>query len=428
MKSLKTFYQHTMQPWKAISLEKKDLARYLALLMLLAGSFHILSPDPKKFATATLTFLVGILLPTLLLRRRDWVYSSWILFAIICCGLILRNNLNTSAIGDSWWVVEFFEQKVTFARWLGFSYFLHNFQTLLENVILIGPIWNHLDLASLRVVQGILISVSFFLAIHLIRNAVNKNGVILVLFSPIVMLFISGHIEVYLISGLCLILTMESILRKDSPLSISAWFAMCALLYMGTWHVLAGLGFFLLLRRTSDFGVIFLLSLMIFLLGVEYMWSDGLQSFLRAMVSESATGTKNLVAAYRPHTGSSIFWKPGFLFTWAHLSIMAYIGAVGFASLLALCLLKGRSFNSIIKSTNRSGEDLLFILAISIPAICYTIMMVPRFGIEKDFDLFTISIMTILYGLGLLFEDMRSLSSLILPYLLLSIPVLAMIL
>lgn len=90
-------------------------------------------------------------------------------------------------------------------------------------------------------------------SVHLLLNTPRLRTISFIVLSPFALLFLSGHIEIYMIVALLMVQCLETLRRSHvGPVALGALIGVLGVLYYGAWHLCIGLLAVALFRRPTQ--------------------------------------------------------------------------------------------------------------------------------------------------------------------------------
>lgn len=315
--------------------------------------------------------------------------------------LLLRHFLRFSPdIGDSRWVIEFAATNTVFPRWLGISYLTASSYSLGSTLTLTSGTFGWLFPTPEVFVRFLLGALVLAQSLHLLLTTRHMRVIAFVVLSPFGLLFLSGHIEIYMVIALYMVQCCEALRRNENgPIVLGAFIGGLGVLYYGAWHLCLGLLAVALLRNPRWFLAVLASFAVVLLVGIDLLWPGDLRNFAERLNSYSPAGLQLLVPEYHIGAGTGMFWRDGFLFSEGHLKIVGralFVGLAPLLILLAVAVLKTRNWR-LLSGVRPFRLSHFGWIAFAAMAMTFVILMIPRLGIERDIDLFAISSVALIY-------------------------------
>ena len=395
------------------------------LLFLISGiSSHILSPLsyilsdsslPQKENTDLPVLLLGMTLALLIPAMLWFGIIKQKAYLLICLFILLftASSLNATydlvsirSFGDSGWLAYFVDTQTPFSRWLAGTATLGWAFSILKSLAI--------DIAALtfiKVCGALLITVT---TIYVIRKANNRLALLIPLFCPIWLTFISGYDEYYpFIAPLFLIalLLIEHRPLNQQWLIYSAFASLLTLSYIAY----APIAFLVILALALHSRKLALASIpiacFIYILGVYLFWPEGVMEYARALKHDLNLGEQNTIyPAYKEHSASALspWFSPQYALSWEHFKHLAFMLFWGGGWIIPLllfgALIKYRAqFINKLPSALRSNPTLS---ALAAWQTFYFVFMIPKLGPVQDIDLFFSVYLTLGILAGMWFDDL----------------------
>ncbi len=240
-----------------------------------------------------------------------------------------------------------------------------------------------------------LVSALFFLAItyFLSRHKNIEQQIYALIFSPLCLLFLLGHLEIYPFLTCALILAL--VLVEGDPKSVSITrtslvSALLAWLYLGFLPlsfsvVLSGM---MCQSSTSRRILIPICTALLFIILVQYSWSGGIATYFSDLASQVPMGTEAIGKRYAGlvTSESGALFSLNAAFSKRHLSDYFFMTLVGGGPLLAILLLWAIP-KFFVRSDINPHVKVFYLTGIGV-GIVYSFLMIPRLGPRSDIDLF----------------------------------------
>ncbi|MEO4048042.1 hypothetical protein AAFN46_13230 [Pseudomonas sp. CAU 1711] len=272
-------------------------------------------------------------------------------------------------------------------------------------ILLPDTIINHSDFIR---IAGIVVMAC--MSIYLLQAYPGKYRVLLVITTPIWILFSFGYLEYYpFIAGVYLALlcwAFDGDFEEKSELSIGLIAGSLPLLYLG----FAPVSFIMLLvylwgARTAVVARTLAALFLGFVITLKIFWANNLSDYFISLYQEMNFGEKNTVyEAYRGMSANatSIFFKSSYVWSVAHLKEISGMLAYGLG-LAPIAIFAIGIFVHIRKVVFFTKKSILAILILGW-ALFYLIYTIPKLGPIVDIDMFFMTYITVAFFGGALLD------------------------
>lgn len=323
--------------------------------------------------------------------------------------LSLRNLLGFSPdIGDARWVVEFASTNTVFPRWLGISYLNSSLYALGKTLVFTSGPFTWLFPTPEIFVRFFLGAVVLAQSVHLLLHTPRLRTIAFVVLSPFALLFLSGHIEIYMVVALFMVQCAETLRKPDArPVAVGAMIGVLGVLYYGAWHLCIGLLAVALFRRPTQVLAVIASFTLTLIVGIDLLWPGDVLHFANALNSNTPRGLNLLVPTYHMVSGPGMVWKRTYLFSSGHLTIVGTIlfaGMAPFFAMIASALLNRIPLRELFSGLKPFRAEHVGWTVFGSVALAFVILMIPRLGLARDIDLFAISCVALVYLGGSVLE------------------------
>lgn len=321
--------------------------------------------------------------------------AIWVLFL---ASLILQmaGLIHFLGYGDNRQFAKALTRQIIFPRWLGGSAMMVYLTQLWAKIPLVGIYTQDVNTTDwfVRIIGFTLMAGA---SIHALKRWPRRMSVILSIATPVYLMFSTGYAEYYpFIAGFFLIFLSTVI--EDEPTKPNIYWigfllGILPILYFPFLVIsIIALVYFLVFRPSNRIRLI-LITVGVYLASIIILWRGGIVDYFLNLYLALNMGDANTVfARYKGQSagGQSIFFKPQYILSLAHLKDLIYMffwsGNVTVGVIFGCCIFYLSKIKAWKKLFSFPATGLIF--AILAWQIIYFIFMLPKFGPLGDIDLF----------------------------------------